>query len=75
MRADGWSWPVWGGETFPELAGPARFLAGGRICVLPVKLKAGQTYGLWLNRESHADFADTEGRGAVPYLLIFETRK
>jgi len=75
MRAGSWSWTIWGEENFPELTGPPRFLPDGQTCVLPVKLKSGKLYATWLNSEHQKDFTDTDGQPAVPYLLIFETRK
>ncbi len=75
MRDGSWSWTIWGEENFPETTGSARYLADGRTCVLPVKLKPGKLYALWLNSEYHHDFKDREGQSAVPYVLIFETRK
>lgn len=75
MRDGSWSWTIWGEENFPETTGSARYLADGRTCVLPVRLKPGKLYAIWLNSEHHHDFKDREGQSAVPYLLIFETRK
>jgi RNA polymerase sigma-70 factor (ECF subfamily) len=75
MRDGSWSWTIWGEENFPETTGAARYLADGRTCVLPVNLKPGKLYAIWLNSEHHHDFKDHEGKSAVPYLLIFETRK
>jgi hypothetical protein len=40
--------------------------------VLPVKLEPGRTYALWLNS---GNFKDSGGQRAVPYLLVFETKK
>ncbi len=74
MRDRSWSWTLWGEENFPELAGQPRYLADGRTCVLPVKLKPGKLYATWLNSEYHKDFTDSNGLPAVPYLLIFQTR-
>lgn len=75
MRDGNWSWTKWGEDNFPELTGRPRFLGDQRTCVLPVRLRPGQVYAIWLNSESHQDFRDCEGQSAVPYLLIFETRK
>jgi hypothetical protein len=60
---------------FPETNGPATFSNDGRTCSLPVKLRPGQVYALWLNSQTHDAFRDVDGLPAVPYLLIFETRK
>jgi hypothetical protein len=79
MQDGSWSWCRWADgkeENFPRIAGSARYLEDGRTCVLPVKLQPGRTYALWLNhRDSARNFKDADGQAAVPYLLIFETRK
>ena len=75
MQDSNWAWAKWGEDNFPEMTAQPRFLAGGRTCALPVRLQPGKTYAIWLNSESQHDFRDAEGRSAVPYLLIFETRK
>ncbi len=74
MKDQCWSWTTWGKENFPEITGPTHYLADGRTCVLPVKLKPGKVYAIWLNSEHFQDFQDAHGRPAVPYLLIFKTR-
>ncbi len=74
--ADGsWSWSTWGEENFPETTGQAHYLADGRTCVLPVKLKPGKFYASWLNSDKFHGFADRNGHSAVPYLFTFETAK
>jgi len=74
--ADGsWSWSTWGEENFPETTGQAHYLADGRTCVLPVKLKPGKFYASWLNSDKFHGFADRNGHPAVPYLFTFETAK
>jgi hypothetical protein len=49
-------------------------LPDGKTCVLPVKLEPGKTYVSWLNSQKFGNFKDADGRSAVPYLLVFETR-
>ena len=78
MQAGSWSWSAWGEEYeeyYPETTGSAHYLEDGRTCALPVKLKPGRVYAIWLNSGKFHDFKDTNGQPAVPYLLIFETRK
>jgi hypothetical protein len=75
MRDGSWPWTKGRDNSFPELTGQPKFLADGRTCVLPVRLQAGRVYAIWLNSEHHQELKDQEGRSAVPYLLIFETRK
>jgi RNA polymerase sigma-70 factor (ECF subfamily) len=43
--------------------------------VLPVKLEPGKTYAVWVNSEKFGNFKDADGRSAVPYLLVFKTKK
>ncbi len=75
MMDGSWSWSQISGETFPETTGKPHYLADKRTCVLPVKLQPGKTYVSWLNSEKFGNFKDTDGRSAVPYLLVFETAK
>jgi RNA polymerase sigma-70 factor (ECF subfamily) len=75
MQDWSWSWTQWGEDNFPEMTGQPRFDADERTCVLPVKLQPGKVYATWINSDRHKNFIDTEGRPAVPYLLIFETRE
>jgi RNA polymerase sigma-70 factor (ECF subfamily) len=77
MKQGSYAWCTWGEGTqyFPETRGSASFVEDGRTCVLPVKLAPGKLYALWVNSESHDAFQDRLGHPAVPYLLIFETRK
>jgi RNA polymerase sigma factor (sigma-70 family) len=46
-----------------------------KTCVQPVKLEPGKTYAMWLNSEKFGNFKDNDGRSAVPYLLVFQTKK
>jgi RNA polymerase sigma-70 factor (ECF subfamily) len=74
--ADGsWSWAQLSDATFPKVDGKIKYLTDKRTCVLPVKLEPGKTYAIWINSEKFANFKDTDGRSAVPYLLVFQTKK
>ena len=75
MTDGSWSWSQSSDETFPQVTEEPRYLADKRTCVLPVKLQAAKTYVSWLNSAKFGNFKDAQGRSAVPYLLIFETRK
>ncbi len=70
-----WSWSQISNETFPEIAGKPHYESDGKTCILPVKLKPGKTYVLWLNSPKFGNFRDAKGRSAIPYLLVFETEK
>jgi hypothetical protein len=62
-------------ETFPETAGDIHYLTDNRTCVIPVKLEANKTYVLWFNRAQFNSFRDTQNNPAVPYQLVFQTKK
>lgn len=62
-------------ESFPTLNGDPKYLADKRTCVLPVKLEPGKTYAIWVNSARFTNFKDADGNSAVPYLLVFRTKK
>jgi hypothetical protein len=75
MRNDSWSWVTVSDASFPKMTANPRFLDDQRTCVLPVSLEPGKTYAMWLNQPPHENFQDQDGHKAVPYLLVFETRR
>lgn len=70
-----WSFCQISKETFPKTGGQIHYLDDKRTCVLPVKLEPGKTYVIWINRGQFNSFRDPDNHPAVPYLLVFETRK
>jgi hypothetical protein len=77
MLDKSWSWGQISNETMPPTTGDPRYLPDGKTCVLPVKLEPGRTYVLQLNSLTgkFANFKDRKQQPAVPYLLVFQTRK
>src|SRR5262245_33882555 len=75
MQDGGYSWTTYSKESFPKVDGKPKYLADKRTCVLPVKLEPGKTYAIWVNSENFENFKDTDGQAAVPYLLVFKTKK
>ena len=75
MNDGTWSWTTLSKESFPKLDGKPKYLADKRTCVLPVKLEPAKTYAIWLNSDKLGNFKDADGRPAVPYLLVFKTKK
>ncbi len=74
--ADGsWSWSTAWENSTPEFIGTPHYEADARTCVVKVKLEPGKTYAFWLNSETLLNFKDDDGRPAVPYLLIFQTKQ
>jgi hypothetical protein len=75
MKDASWSWAMHSKESFPAIDGKPKYV-DKRTAVLPVKLEPGKTYAVWLNSgEKFANFKDADGRPAVPYLLVFRTKK
>lgn len=74
MRDGSWSWAMIDREHFPRQAGDPKFSGDKLTCLLPVELEPGKTYAIWVNSEKLRNFSDTEGRPAVPYLLVFRTK-
>jgi len=75
MTDGNWSWTQISKETFPNTIGKPQYQEDKRTCVLPVTLGPGKTYVIWLNSQKFHGFQDADGHPAVPYLLVFETRK
>ena len=75
MTDNQWSWVKISNETFPEIVGKIHYLKDKKTCVLPVKLEPGKTYVIWINSGEHNYFKDTDGNSAIPYLLVFETKR
>ena len=75
MRDGSWSWSTWGENTFPNITGKPHYASDHRTCIAPVKLEPGHIYAIWLNSENFGNFRDSTGHKAVPYLLVFETKK
>ena len=75
MRDGSWSWVTINKDAFPEITGKISYAKDRRTCVAPVKLEPGKTYAIFLNSTKFINFRDTEGRPAVPHLLVFKTRK
>ena len=73
MRTDSFSVVIWKLEAFPQLEGNPTFNNEGRTVVLKVRLAPATTYAIWLNSDRFANFRDTEGHPAVPYLVSFRT--
>lgn len=70
-----WAFCQISNETTPQKAGEIHYQSDKRTCVMPVKLEPGKTYVVWCNRGQYNSFRDTANNPAVPYLLVFETKK
>jgi Bacterial Ig-like domain len=75
MQDGSWSWSTLSKESFPELNGKPKYESDNRTCVAKVKLEPDKTYAIWLNSAKFGNFKDSKGNSAVPYLLVFKTKK
>ena len=74
MMDGNWSWSQVSDDTFPKILGKPKYLEDKKTCVVDVKLEPKKTYVIWLNSQKFGNFKDADGRSAVPYLLVFQTR-
>ncbi len=75
MTQEMWSWVMVSKDSFPRITGDIKYLSDKRTCVAPVKLEAGKTYAIWFNSPQYNYFKDKNHNSAIPYLLVFQTRK
>jgi RNA polymerase sigma-70 factor (ECF subfamily) len=75
MQNGNWAFATMNKEMYPQTTGKPRYLDDKRTCVLPVRLEPGKTYVIALNKPPYNSFSDTNGRKAMEYLLVFETKK
>ncbi len=75
MQDNSWSWSTGWKDSAPAMIGKPKYDADRKTCVVKVKLEPGKTYGYWLNSQKFTGFRDPQGHAAVPYLLVFETKK
>jgi len=75
MLDQSWSWSTAWEDSTPEAVGPPHYLEDQRTCVMKVRLQPVKTYGWWLNSDQFKNFQDADGRPAVPYQLIFQTKQ
>jgi hypothetical protein len=70
-----WSWVMISKDTFPQITGEVRYLEDKKTCVAPVSLEPGKTYAIWFNSKNYNSFRDLNNNPAVPFLLVFQTKK
>jgi serine/threonine protein kinase len=75
MTPGSWSWSTAWSNSAPEIVRGAWYEPDQRTCVIAARPEPGRTYAYWLNSDQFQNFKDTQGRPAVPYLLIFETKQ
>jgi len=75
MMDKSWSWSEISPDSKLPVTGEVKYDADGKTCIAPVKLEPGKTYVSWINSQKFGNFKDKDGRSAVPYLLVFETKK
>lgn len=74
MDTGGWSVVQVSEPTMPKIHGKPRYDKNKRTLIVPIELEPGKNYAMWLNTERFSNCKDSEGRSAVPYLLVFQTK-
>lgn len=74
MMDKSWSWAFEEKDRFPEMTGRPYYTDNLRTCVLPVSLKTGKEYVVWINTERLRNFRSAAGIPAIPYKLTFRTK-
>ena len=72
MRDRSWSWVQVDADKYPKTTGDPSYV-DARTCVMPVKLKPGTEYVVWINKGQYSSFADAQGKPAKAYELRFTT--
>jgi hypothetical protein len=70
---EGWSFVRSDEGDFPDPAGQPVLKPDGKTIVLPVKLKPGVRYVVWLNTARYQNFKGASGETATPFRLAFTT--
>lgn len=71
MQADQYSFTPITGRELPEWGAPVTLSEDKRTFSVPVTLRPGRKYGVWINAPGHAKFKNTAGKPALPYQLFF----
>lgn len=74
MTDGSWSWTQISKESFPQIVGKPKYLEDRKTCVAEVRLEPRKTYVIWINSQKYGGFKDMDGKPAVPYLLVFQTK-
>lgn len=74
MQDQSWSWVTAWEKSDPEGLGKPHYDSDHRTCILKVKLEPNKTYGWWINTQKFHGFQDAQGRAAIPYFFVFQTK-
>lgn len=74
MADNSWSWTTAWKDSNPVAIGKPHYDAAMKTCTLKVKLEPNKTYGYWINSQKFSGFRDKQGKAAVPYFFVFQTK-
>lgn len=74
MADNSWTWAAAWKDSTPASIGKPRYDASMKTCTLKVKLEPNKTYGYWINSQKFSGFRDKQGKVAVPYFFVFQTK-
>ena len=74
MADQSWSWSTAWKDSSPVAVGKPHYDAAMKTCTLKVKLEPNKTYGYWINSQKFTGFRDKQGKAALPYFFVFQTK-
>ena len=74
MTDNSWSWSSAWKDSEPAIIGKPRYAADKKTCILKVKLEPNKTYGYWINSQRFTGFKCKQGKAAIPYFFVFQTK-
>ena len=74
MTDNSWSWSSAWKDSTPTGIGSPKYSADKKTCILKVKLEPGKTYGYWINSPKFTGFKCKQGKAAIPYFFVFQTK-
>lgn len=74
MTDNSWSWSAAWKDSTPTGIGSPKYSADKKTCILKVKLEPGKTYGYWINSPKFTGFKCKQGKAAIPYFFVFQTK-
>lgn len=74
MADNSWSWSTAWKDSSPVAVGKPHYDAAMKTCTLKVKLEPNKTYGYWINSQKFTGFRDKQGKAALPYFFVFQTK-
>jgi len=74
MTDNSWTWSSAWKDSTPAGTSKPRYDATMKTCIIKVKLEPNKTYGYWINSQKFTGFKCKQGKAAIPYFFVFQTK-